>query len=514
MLERIIPELFTVKNKLAETKKDYDNLYNYSSTSYFTVNRNYIVQTANYQAATLLRIDRRQIHNTKFLNFVSINTQNLFIKSIESLNNTQNKQSCELELLQKGGNKRTVQIECTLIRNELIHLSVVDITDNRMREHQLIQLKQSLNLTHYLFQSSRDAIAALDSRLNVIALNQSFSDLFSEIFASPIEVNMNLIMALSGFSNLKAKIMNACQEALSGNKSLVIIENHCNKHDAYYYYEICIKSLFNVLHQKNDLIIHIQNRTEHKLQERNRLSLKEDITQLNRTRSMGEIASALAHEINQSLTTIIAYSRSCLFIINNKIDQNKTINELFTPLEKISLQAEHAGEIIHSIQKFMREGNFNPQKTDINQLIKETLSMLNHEIHLVKLKIILNLKDDLPKIMTHKTHIMQIILNLTQNSIQALQIAHTENPELLIKSTQSKHYIHVDVRDNGPGIPDELKGRILNTYFTTKPQGTGLGLGICKTLIEEHGGQLKIQNHSEQGAWFTISLPIDPIKTE
>lgn len=511
-LDRVIPELIVLKNKLAETKKDYDNLYNYNSSSYFTIDKNYIIQTANFQAAILLGIDRKQIHKILFLNFVSANSRSAFINSMDTVKKTQCKQICEIDLLQKGNNKRTVLVECALIKEDLIHLSISDITNNRMRENQLAQLEQSLNLTQYLFQSSKDAIAALDSKLYVIALNRSFSELFAEVFTTKIDVNMSLIMALSSFPILKAKIMGACQEALSGNKSCVIIENHRNEDQIYYYYEISISSLFNQSYQKNELIIQIRNLTEHKLQEKQQLKQQADIAQSSKTRAMGEMASALAHEINQPLTAIIAYSRTCLFIINNKSDQNKTDNELLAPLEKIALQAEHAGEIIHSIKNFMREGSAPPEKTDINCLIKDTLSILNYELHAIKLKITLNLMDDLPQIMTNKTHIMQVILNLAQNSLEALQTAGQENPELLIETCKSKHYIHIHVRDNGPGIADECKDKILNTYFTTKPQGTGLGLGICKTLIEEHAGQLKIQEHEGRGAWFIFTLPIRSVQ--
>jgi len=396
-----------------------------------------------------------------------------------------------------------------LIKSGLIHLCLSDNTNSRASTQQLIQLQQSLNLTNYLFHLSSDAIAALDKELYVITLNQSFCDLFSMVFTTKIDIGMSLIMALSDFPDLKAKIINACQEALLGNKTYVMIENHRNKNEIYYCYEISINSLFNQYYQKNELIIRIKNLTEYKLQERQQFKQQADIAQSSRTSAMGEMASALAHEINQPLTAIIAYSRSCLFLLNNKSDHKKTSNELLLPLEQIAFQAEHAGQIIHNIKKFMREGHFYPEETNLNLLIKETLSLLDYELLDFKLKITLNLMDDLPLIMTNKTHMMQVISNLARNSIEALQYAFEDNPELLIETCKLDNHIHVHVRDNGPGIPQEFKNKILNTYFTTKPQGTGLGLGICRTLIEGHGGKFIVQEHDEQGAWFIFSLPIN-----
>ena len=194
--------------------------------------------------------------------------------------------------------------------------------------------------------------------------------------------------------------------------------------------------------------------------------------------------------------------------INNQLDLKKSGADLMAPLEQIALQGEHAGAIIHSIKNLMREGNLYPEETDVNELIKETLSILNYEVLDTQLKITLNLMDDLPHIMTNKTQIMQVISNLSRNSIEALHNASEINPELRIETSVSEGHIHVHVRDNGPGIPYELKSKILNTYFTTKLGGTGLGLGICRTLIEEHCGKLIVQEHEEQGAWFMFTLPI------
>jgi len=118
------------------------------------------------------------------------------------------------------------------------------------------------------------------------------------------------------------------------------------------------------------------------------------------------------------------------------------------------------------------------------------------------------LMDKLPKLMTNKIHIMQVILNLVRNSIEALESVQESDPKIIIETNHWEDFIQVHIKDNGPGIPKEFKNLILNTYFTTKHKGTGIGLGICRTLIEEHGGKLSIQQHEERGAWFTFTLPI------
>jgi two-component system sensor kinase FixL len=510
-IEALIPSLFSLKKELHEAQKKYSNLYNFNSTVYITLDKQYLIQTVNFQAALLLGLDRRQLNQKLFLNFITKKSQEVFKRSLDALCEQKCRQLCTIELITKGGNRRSVIMESILIQEDLIHLGLTDNTNILASEQQLIQLEQSLKLTQYLFQFSSEAIAALDKELHVIVLNQSFINLFSMIFATKIDIGMSLLMALSHVPDLKEKIINASQDALLGNKNYFFIENYSNKNEQYYCYELGVHAVFNAYFQKNELIIRIKDLTESKLQERLQFKKQADIAQSSRVSAMGEVASAFAHEINQPLTAIIAYSRSCLFLLNSKLEHQPTRNELFVPLEQIALQAEHAGQIIHSVNKFMREGHFYPEKTDLNLLIKEALSILEYELLEFKLKVTLNLVSDLPLIMTNKTHMMQVILNLARNSIEAFDSVVEENPELMISTERTEHHVHVHVRDNGPGIPKEIKNNILNTFFTTKPHGTGLGLGICRTLIEGHGGTLFLQEHEGGGASFTFSLPINPI---
>ena len=219
--------------------------------------------------------------------------------------------------------------------------------------------------------------------------------------------------------------------------------------------------------------------------------------------TMTDLVSIFVHEINQPLMAIIAYSRSCLLLIKNKQDYN----ELLLPLENIAHQAQHAGETIHAMNKFIRDEHSDREEADINIIIKQSISILNDDLLDVKLKITLNLMSGLPKITINKIHIMRIILNLARNSIEALQSALCPNPELVINTRILNDSIVVCVIDNGPGISAEFKHKILNTSFTTKPHGSGIGLRICQSLIEANGGKLSVQDNGDNnGAWFSFGV--------
>ena len=496
-----------LRQQLAETLQDNTALYDFSPTPYLIINQNGVIQSANFQAAILIGRDRKSIVNTIFLNFIAFNSKTRIESTIKNLLQKLTKQSCEVELLQKGGSRIQLKVNCILLKNNLIQLCLIDITCTQELLMQVFELNKSLNLVNNLFQNATDAIASLDSDLTINLLNHAFSDLFSTIFSIKIQTGTNISTVLSDFPEIKLNIITACKNAILGKHVSIILENP-KENERYYCYELDINYFYNQYTHKNGLILRIKSLTEYKLEEQKQHRKQADIATACKTSTMSEMASVFAHEINQPLTAIIAYSRSCLYMMNDTSDYKNTCSKLLLPLEQMAEQAEHAGKIIHNMKNIMHDGNFYLEKTDINVLIKETISILKYELQHFKYKISLKLQENLPQTTTNKIHIMQIVLNLARNSIEALESVSEVKPELLIETRELDEHIQVHVIDNGPGIPVEFQSSILNTYFTTKPQGTGIGLGVCRSLIEAHGGTLTINQQANTGAWFTFTLPV------
>ena len=169
----------------------------------------------------------------------------------------------------------------------------------------------------------------------------------------------------------------------------------------------------------------------------------------------------------------------------------------------------------------MVDGDVFFEKTSINDIVNEAVSILNCESIDSEMNIRVSLMDDLPYVNVNKTHIMQVILNLARNSIEAMKyesvldrrIGHdnseiTSQPELIIRTRKVNQSIVVHVIDRGPGIPSHLQEKILDNCFSTKPTGLGVGLRICRLLIETHGGILSVRKKRKNGAWFSFTLPI------
>ena len=510
-IEQLRNKIDSLKKKLEISKKEYNELYDFTPIPFITLDKNHLIQSINFQAASSLGYDRRSLINKLFLNYISSKSKIIYENTIHILFETRFKQTFDVEILQKERKRNTVTLECSLLENnELYRICLIDnsVTNNLIAYN--YNLRKSYNLINNWFTHSSEGIAILDNQLNLKIINETFINVFSKIINTQVTKGMNLIKALNDFPYLKTKIMDTCDKALEGIAIQLVIENP-EKSTGLYHYVMSVNPIFNHNDENNsnELIIRIIDHTHFKLEEIAHHKQQTEIALSNRTSAMVEMTSALVHEINQPLTAITAYSNTCLYLMNNQ-DSTAQINpQLLKSMEKISTQAIMAGEIIHNIKNIMRERIFHFEETNINQLIEDTLSILYYEVINFKLNIKLNLMDNLPPVMTNKTHIMQIILNLARNSIEALQSSGEKKPELIIETHLDKDNIYVDIKDNGPGIPKEFRNLILNTNFTTKRKGTGIGLEICRTLIEEHGGKLSVQQPETKGAWFTFNLPIN-----
>lgn len=385
-----------------------------------------------------------------------------------------------------------------------------DVSIARQNAIKLFELEKSLILLENLFQNTTDAMAILDHHLNLKKINLPFIEAFAIIFSIKITEGMNLYHLLSDFPDIQKNIVDACNNASAGEARAIILENDTDNAETYYYYEIIIvKKIFdNTSQPTNGLTILIHNKTAYQTHQKNLTKLQIALNSATRLHTIGEMAAALAHEINQPLAAINIYSHSCLEYANKGLQQH---DKLVKGLEQIALLSEHAGETLHHMKNFIRQGELTTEKISLNRIIQQAVNYLDYQKNELKFSIKLCLDEKIPELNLDKIKIIQVILNLIQNSIEAM--AQDKKHLLVIRIISQKEEDHIKVifRDNGPGIPEILADKILKSYFTTKPHGTGLGLPICKTLIEAHGGKLIIHYGEPEGAFIYFTLPLDSI---
>jgi len=249
--------------------------------------------------------------------------------------------------------------------------------------------------------------------------------------------------------------------------------------------------------------------TERKETEMRLRQMQNNLTKTAEINAMGEIASTLAHELNQPLTAISTYAQ---LYTQNTVQNNYSSNDLLKALQEIAKQATRAGAIIHRIKNLTYKGDLYCEPVDLNNLVQEAIEFIHYDQFNFLPDIQLELSPILPLVSVDKVQIQQVIINLIKNSIEAMQTANTINPYIKISTClQTKDTVIVTIIDNGPGIPVELHDKIFNLYFTTKPDGMGIGLAICRTIIEAHGGHLSHSptEISDTGICFQFTLPIN-----
>jgi len=234
------------------------------------------------------------------------------------------------------------------------------------------------------------------------------------------------------------------------------------------------------------------------------LQHQNEIAHVSRLGTMGEMASGLAHELNQPLTAIANYTRGCVRRLQG---QQPDIPSIISAIEHSASEAERAAKIIKRLRDFVSKGNIRKEPVDINDIIHMVMDISAADIARHKVDLRLDLAKGLPSIKADHIQIEQVILNLLRNSIESIQ--NLPGHRLLeLSSGVRGNNIIVSVKDNGPGITTESLDHLFHPFYTTKKQGMGLGLSISRSIIEAHGGQLDyIVENNTAGCRFQFMLP-------
>lgn len=304
----------------------------------------------------------------------------------------------------------------------------------------------------------------------------------------------------------REKVMRVLQKAIQLNTEYEAEFRSCKTHDAIKW--IAARGqIFSDEQGKPQRMVGVAiDITERKKTEQLARHHQTELAYIARVSSMGEMASALAHELNQPLTVINSYVSGCIHRLEKNTDEKESIIDA---MKKAMQHVELAGQIIHRMKNFVRHGELHYEIILINDLIKEALRLIQYEIQDISLTINLELAEDLPKIEVDKIQIEQVLLNLMRNGFEAMLTAKTPKPILTISTEYlTSHVIKITIKDNGPGINMNMKDRLFVPYFTSKTRGMGMGLAICRTIIEGHGGQISAQTSLEGGACFQFTLPV------
>jgi two-component system sensor kinase FixL len=246
----------------------------------------------------------------------------------------------------------------------------------------------------------------------------------------------------------------------------------------------------------------VRDLTEQQRVARRLQDLQAELLHASRLSVMGQMASALAHELNQPLTAVVNYLETARHLFESTPESTGQVGDL---LRRAVAQVERAGDVIRRLRQFVTKGETERRPESLNQLVEEALALALVGARQSGVRVTLDLDRSLPPILVDGVQIQQVVLNLVRNAVEAME--ECDRRELLIATHTLSEMVEVTVEDTGPGIAPELAERLFQPFVTTKRTGMGLGLSICREIVEAHHGRLASAPRPGGGTLFRVTLP-------
>ncbi|MCK9394868.1 MAG: PAS domain S-box protein [Methylobacter sp.] len=556
-------ELNRAHQALTASRDNYAQLYDLSPVGYLTLNEAGVIQKANIAASVLLGCTKQELINKRFGGFIHSSDQDNYYVFLRNLLTLKTGQALSAKL--SGANdsptrpeyqyfqlctsssqpydksnistyvecyarvvcndKNALQI-CLAINNiseykqaqdtitrlnakleetirkqtgELIvsNLSLMKkVEELRRSKHQLVEREAKLNS---IFNASVEGIITINMSDIIVSANAAVETIFGYKPEELVGCNINKLMPSSpremNHRNLPPTLESVGQireiEGIHKNGSIVPLD-----------LSIAEFSIDNA-HYFTNIVRDVSLRKYREQQDKEHL---DELAHVTRLGLMGEMASGIAHEVNQPLSAISSYTQASLNLMNTENPDQAKLTEI---LHKTQQQALRAGQIIHRMREFVKSHAKHRSAADVNSLIHEAVGLCIAELKQNDIKLIFELKNNLPPIYVDHVQIEQVIINLIRNSVDALQnLPAKQQRQLTIHSRLTLNDgIQIRVKDNGPGIGEDQQQKILTPFYTTKTNGMGMGLSISRSLVEAHEGTLHFNSEPGKGTTFYFTLP-------
>jgi C4-dicarboxylate-specific signal transduction histidine kinase len=232
-----------------------------------------------------------------------------------------------------------------------------------------------------------------------------------------------------------------------------------------------------------------------------------ELAHVNRVTTTGQLAASIAHEVNQPLAAVVANAEACLRWLDRG---TPNLDAACRSVKWIIDDGNRASEVIRRVRALANKTDIEKAPLDIDDVIMEVIALVQRELTSHRVSLRMELAPALPMILGDRVQLQQVIINLVMNGIEAMQSVTDRPRELAIRSRQDEtQQVLVSVTDCGVGISVEDADRLFNPFFTTKSGGMGMGLSICRSIMEAHGGRLWATANVPHGATFQLTLPVN-----
>jgi two-component system sensor kinase FixL len=234
--------------------------------------------------------------------------------------------------------------------------------------------------------------------------------------------------------------------------------------------------------------------------------LHDEIAHVGRVSMMGQLASSLAHEINQPLGAILRNAEAAELFLESKTPD---LEEIRTILADIRADDQRAGSVIDRMRALLKRHVLDTQQLDLGELVEDVAQLARPDATTRRVKLSVNVPDHLPPVRGDRVHLQQVLLNLIVNGMDAINGSSPGNRRVMVSaSLNGGQTVEVAVSDTGHGIAAEKLAHVFDPFYTTKKDGMGMGLPISRTIVESHGGRLWVENNNNAGATFRFTLPL------
>jgi PAS domain S-box-containing protein len=503
-------ELRETQQRLEETRDRYAELYDFAPVGYLTLDERSHILEINLTAAALLGHERARLLGKPLSTWFTGPDKHTLLAHLASVfhNHGARKATLDTRLATRTGQTIDVRLETVAAAsaNELARVCrtiLLDVSTQRAAERALIRER---DFAENLVATAKVIVLVLDTRGRIVRINP-----YMEMLSG---YRQDEVVGKDWFStflpkHLQKRTHDIFQNAVQGKRTQGNVNPIVTRNG----HERLIEWHDNELHDQHGNILGLlaigMDVTE-KLQLRLEAEThRENLAHLLRVVTLNELASGLTHELSQPLTAITSYTQELL----RRLPEGSLVSSTTRhALEQSLVQSQRAAGIIQHLRHFV--GKHIPEKvhTDINKLVRQAIELIGSTISKSAVTVKLDLCEDLPQVYVDGLLVEQVILNLVQNAIDAMPESGLAKREVTIQtSLLNDQCLSVTVSDLGAGFSPEQRARLFEPFFTTKQEGLGMGLAICRTIIEAHGGILTMTPNRPHGSQFRFTLPTNKL---
>ncbi|WP_163340543.1 transporter substrate-binding domain-containing protein [Desulfopila sp. IMCC35008] len=364
------------------------------------------------------------------------------------------------------------------------------------------KLQKSEQLARLLLNAPSDLILLIDEDGIILDLNTAKA----KVLGSTKRELINTCIFDYFTDELKAARKGFLQEVIRTWKPLCFTDKRVPET----IYESTIYPIESSAGEKRKLVLFSRDITERERARKERMALQNELAHINRLMTINELSSSLAHEINQPLGAILNNVTSVQILHSELPEHSGKIQDI---LERIAGDAYRAGQIIRRIRGVVKKEESKNELLDVNELLDDTLELFRNTLNLDSIVLRIEKYQNIPQVIGDRIRLQQVVMNLISNALDAMR---DSDPKILTvqSSLQLPEWVAISIGDSGSGIPDDLKDKVFSPFFTTKNSGLGVGLRICRSIIEEHGGRIWIDVNPEGGTIFRFTLETNRVDIE